>query len=87
MKQEELKRNALTLLEKLGLEKRAGFKINQLSVGEQQRVAVARALVTTPQVIFADEPTASVDAKTARLVIEILYKLKDDGKTVDYGYS
>lgn len=69
----------LNLLKVPGDRKRAGL----LSRGEQQRVAIARALLFDPAVVFADEPTASLDAATGRDVIAILRSLaSDDGRTV-----
>jgi putative ABC transport system ATP-binding protein len=78
----ERKNKALEVMSKLGLEKRVDFKVASLSGGEQQRVAVARALITNPEIIFADEPTAAVDEETANTIIEIFKELKDDGKTI-----
>ena len=69
---EEVKKRALELLEILGLANRIHHKPNELSGGEQQRVAIARGLVNRPPVILADEPTAPLDSERALAVIRIL---------------
>lgn len=73
---------AIAIMSRLGLEKRIDFKVAHLSGGEQQRVAIARALATDPEIVFADEPTASVDELTAYAIIELFKELKNQGKTV-----
>jgi putative ABC transport system ATP-binding protein len=70
------------LLETVGLKHRAEHFPFQLSGGEQQRVAFARALANDPPLLLADEPTGNLDAKTSLKIIEILQRLKNDGKTV-----
>jgi putative ABC transport system ATP-binding protein len=70
------KRAAIACLEMLGIADLANKKIWQMSVGQRQKVAIARALVTQPKVIFADEPTASLDHQNARMVMEVLAGLK-----------
>jgi len=70
------------LLETVGLKHRAEHFPFQLSGGEQQRVAFARALANDPPLLLADEPTGNLDAKTSLKIIDILQKLKNDGKTV-----
>ncbi len=69
------KLKALNILEKVGVRDFITHKPNQLSGGQQQRVAIARALVGNPEVIFADEPTGSLDSKTSHDVMQLLIDL------------
>ena len=78
----EAKKRAQELLEKLGLEKRINYYPNQLSGGEQQRVAIVRALINEPKIILADEPTGNLDSVSAKIVMEILSKIHKEGKTI-----
>ena len=73
----EVRERAFFLLETLGLKDRAGHKPNQLSGGEQQRVAVARALINTPDIVMADEPTGNLDSKNARELHQLFLELRD----------
>lgn len=70
-------KKALELLDFLGLSDRIHHKPNQLSGGEQQRVAVARALVNNPSVIFADEPSGNLDTESAKNLHELFFKLRE----------
>lgn len=69
------KNRSLSALDKVGLSKRINNKPSELSVGEQQRVAVARAIVNSPGMILADEPTANLDRKNSGTVIELIKEL------------
>jgi lipoprotein-releasing system ATP-binding protein len=73
----DAEKKALTLLNMLGLEDRAGHKPNELSGGEQQRVAVARALVNDPSVILADEPSGNLDSHNAQSLHALFKELRD----------
>ena len=77
--EEEKKKRALELLELVGLGHRKDSKLNQLSGGEQQRVAIAiaRALIARPTIVLADEPTGAVDRKTADDILEMFRKLNE----------
>ncbi len=74
---------AMTLLSEVGLEKRAGFLPTRVSGGERQRAAVARALINTPGILLADEPTGSVDSETAAFIMAaILNRSRKQAMTV-----
>jgi len=74
----EVEAEAIALLTKLGLANRIDHKPQQLSGGEQQRVAVARALINKPVIIFADEPTGNLDSKNARELHELFVSLRNE---------
>ncbi len=73
-----VKRRAAELLDYLGLHDRLSHKPMQLSGGEQQRVAVARALVNQPEIIFADEPTGNLDSSASKDLHQLIRQLRDD---------
>ncbi|MFV3407103.1 ABC transporter permease [Bdellovibrio bacteriovorus] len=73
---------AHTLLDKVGLAERIHHKSNELSGGQQQRIAIARSLINSPRIIFADEPTGNLDSKSEKEIMQILHKLNDQGITV-----
>jgi lipoprotein-releasing system ATP-binding protein len=74
----EVETEAKKLLDFLGLSHRINHKPNELSGGEQQRVAVARALINKPAVIFADEPSGNLDTHTAENLHQLFFKLRDE---------
>lgn len=73
----KVEKKAKELLNQMGLSDRIHHKPQQLSGGEQQRVAVARALINDPKVIFADEPSGNLDSNSAASLHEIFFKLRD----------
>jgi lipoprotein-releasing system ATP-binding protein len=74
------KKRAAELLDYLGLSARLTHKPTELSGGEAQRVAVARALMNSPAVVFADEPTGNLDSASSKDLHDLLFKLRDDFK-------
>jgi cell division transport system ATP-binding protein len=81
-KEEQINEETAKILKLVGLESRADFFPAQLAGGELQRVTLARAAVTNPDLILADEPTGNLDIGTARQIVDLLKKLNQKGKTV-----
>ncbi len=80
---QEAKKNAKKLLSFLGVSNRETHKPNELSGGEQQRVAVARALINNPSIILADEPSGNLDSESAENLHNLFFKLRDEfGQTI-----
>ena len=75
--EKELKQRAEELAEILGIRHRLEHKPSELSGGEQQRVAVARALINSPDLVFADEPSGNLDTSNARALHDLFFKLRD----------
>ena len=78
----EIEKRVAELLETVGLQHRANHFPAQLSGGEQQRVAFARALANDPQLVLADEPTGNLDTKNGQKITQMLRMLKTNGKTI-----
>ncbi|MCL5279777.1 MAG: ABC transporter ATP-binding protein [Planctomycetes bacterium] len=76
------KAQAVELLQRLGLQHRLGHRPSELSAGEKQRTAIARALLNQPKLILADEPTGNLDPENARCVLRHLQDFQKDGGTV-----
>ncbi len=74
----EAEKRAKELLDYLGLSERIHHKPNSMSGGEQQRVAVARALINNPNIIFADEPSGNLDSESAEQLHNLFFKLRDE---------
>jgi putative ABC transport system ATP-binding protein len=77
-----VRERAVDLLRKLSLESKTRQRVESLSGGEQQRVSIARALINSPSIIVADEPTAHLDSALAASLLEVLSGFKEEGKTV-----
>ena len=73
---------ALRVLARVGMEGKSGRLPTQLSGGEQERVAIARAIVNEPPLLLADEPTGSLDSRTGTEIMELFKDLNDEGLTI-----
>lgn len=82
IKKQDRVARAREILEKIGLGDRTSHRPNEMSGGECQRVAIGRALINNPRVIFADEPTGNLDSKTGAEIMEIFDQLVDEGNTI-----
>ena len=81
IKESEVEKEVSSALEKVGLLEKADSFPVQLSGGEVQRTAIARAIIAKPEILLADEPTGDLDPETARGVVELLEKINKEGKT------
>lgn len=79
-RESQLRKEAGELSELLGISSRLDHKPSELSGGEQQRVAVARALINGPEIVFADEPSGNLDTKNARGLHELFFRLREELK-------
>ena len=81
-KRRNKQRMALDALSHVGLSEKAGRLPSQISGGEQERVAIARAIVNRPPILLADEPTGNLDSRTGKEIMGLLEKLNNDGMTI-----
>ena len=82
VKYEHIRKKALSYIAKVDLSKWAHNLPNELSVGQKQRIAIARAMVTEPKVLLADEPTGALDSKTSNEVMQLIQNINQEGKTI-----
>src|SRR3990172_3561215 len=79
LRKKEIEERVQSVLEFVGLQKKAGHNALTLSSGEKQRLGLARAMVIEPEILFMDEPTASVDHKNSEIIEDMILKMKKDG--------
>ena len=82
MGENEAKEKAYHALKKVGLEGKEENMPSQLSGGQQQRVSIARAIVGSPKILFADEPTANLDTESSKTILDIFLQLHKEGQTI-----
>lgn len=82
IKQKERRERAFEMLKRVGLLDRAEHKPSELSGGEQQRIAIARALINNPAVVLADEPTGNLDSRSGKEIMDIFQRLNGEGVTI-----
>ncbi len=83
LKNSEIESRAIALLSSVGLEEHIDYHPQNLSGGQKQRVAIARALVSQPKIVLADEPTAALDSKSGRNIVELMQQLaREQGCTI-----
>ena len=78
----EIRERAMSLIQQVGLDSRAKHFPSQLSGGQCQRAAIARAMITRPHILLADEPTGNLDSKMGREIMDILLRLNGEGTTI-----
>lgn len=78
----QIKRRVMNVLDLVGLRRRAFAHPNELSGGEQQRIAIARAIINDPMLVIADEPTGNLDPDTSRDIMEIFQEINNGGTTI-----
>lgn len=76
------KEKAVELLRKVGLSERIDHRPEEMSGGEQQRIAIARALINNPDILFLDEPTSNIDSEISEMILHLLKGLKSEGRTI-----